>query len=200
MNLHIPQSLQTAVELKYLAAVAKHIISPSENQPILQPAQDNLVGLFKITDDNVFFTQQEMMNLLVGVEKFNGNMPEPKYISENGKVIKWTGKQLYSMILPPITYYNKLSKSNPNLKDVIIENGILKQGQLEKKCSSAVLHYIFNDYGPNEATRYLNDLQRIVSRYLIRSGFSVGISDLIIDKEIRKRNEEIILQGKKDIV
>ena len=200
MNLHVPQSLQTAVELKYLAAVSKHIISPSLNEPIIQPAQDNLVGLFKLTDDNVFFTQQELMNLLVGVEKFNGIIPEPKIVSNNGKINKWTGKQLYSMILPPITYYNKLSKDNVNLKDVIIENGILKQGQLEKKCSSAIVHYIFNDYGHREATRYLNDLQRIVSRYLIRSGFSVGISDLIIDKEIRKRNEEIILQGKKDIV
>ncbi len=200
MNLHVPQSLQTSVELKYLAAVSKHIISPSTNDPIIQPAQDNLVGLFKITDDNVFFTQQEVMNLLVGVEKFNGVIPEPQYTSENGKIVKWTGKQIYSIILPPITYYNNLSKKNPNLKDVIIENGILKQGQLEKKCSSAVLHYIFNDYGHREATRYLNDLQRIVSRYLIRSGFSVGISDLIIDKEIRKRNEEIILKGKKDIV
>ena len=200
MNLHVPQSLQTSVELKYLAAVSKHIISPSTNDPIIQPAQDNLVGLFKITDDNVFFTQQEVMNLLVGIEKFNGVIPEPQYTSKNGKIVKWTGKQIYSIILPPITYYNNLSKKNPNLKDVIIENGILKQGQLEKKCSSAVLHYIFNDYGHREATRYLNDLQRIVSRYLIRSGFSVGISDLIIDKEIRKRNEEIILKGKKDIV
>ena len=200
MNLHIPQSLQTSVELKYLAAVSKHIISPSTNDPIIQPAQDNLVGLFKLTDDNVFFSQQEVMNLLVGVEKFSGIIPEPQYRSENGKIVKWTGKQLYSIILPPITYINKLSQKNANLKDVIIENGILKQGQLEKKCSSAVLHYIFNDYGHREATRYLNDLQRIVSRYLIRSGFSVGISDLIIDKEVRKRNEEIILQGKKDIV
>jgi len=200
MNLHVPQSLQTSVELKYLAAVSKHIISPSTNDPIIQPAQDNLVGLFKLTDDNVFFSQQEVMNLLVGVEKFNSIIPEPHYTSANGKIVKWTGKQLYSIILPPITYYNNLSKKNPNLKDVIIENGVLKQGQLEKKCSSAVLHYIFNDYGHREATRYLNDLQRIVSRYLIRSGFSVGISDLIIDKEIRKRNEEIILKGKKDIV
>ena len=200
MNLHIPQSLQTSVELKYLAAVSKHIISPSVNEPIIQPAQDNLVGLFKITDDNVFFSQQEVMNLLVGIEKFNGIIPEPAYVSPEGKILKWTGKQIYSIILPPITYYNKLSKKNPNLKDVIIENGILKQGQLEKKCSSAILHYIFNDYGHREATRYLNDLQRIVSRYIIRSGFSVGISDLIIDKEIRKRNEEIILKGKKDIV
>uniref|UniRef100_A0A6C0F4Q7 DNA-directed RNA polymerase n=1 Tax=viral metagenome TaxID=1070528 RepID=A0A6C0F4Q7_9ZZZZ len=206
MNLHVPQSLQTSVELKYLASVSKHIISPSTNAPIIGPAQDNLLGLFKITDDNVFFTHQEIMNLLVGVQKFTGILPEPITISKKSnsgndiKLIRWTGKQLYSVILPPITYYNKMSSKNPNLKDVIIENGILKQGQLEKTCSVAILHYICNDYGNKEATRYLNDLQKIVSRYLIRSGFSVGISDLIVDKEIRKRNEEIILQSKKDIV
>ena len=198
MNMHVPQSLQTAVELKYLAAVSKHIISPSSNEPIIGPAQDNLVGLFKITDDNVFFTQQEVMNMLVGIEKFNGEIPEPSFV--DGKVPKWTGKQIYSVILPPITFYNAISKKNPLLKDVVIEAGILKQGQIEKKSSVAILHQIFNDYGHREATRYLNDLQRIVTRYMIRSGFSVGISDLLVDKEIRKRNEEAILQGKKDIV
>jgi DNA-directed RNA polymerase beta' subunit len=197
MNMHVPQSIQTAVELKYLAAVSKHIISPSTNEPIIGPAQDNLLGLFKITDDNVFFSHQEIMNLMVGVDKFSGVLPEPSVV--NGKIVKWTGKQIYSMILPPITYYNKLSK-NPNLKDVIIENGILKQGQIEKKSSVAILHYIFNDYGHREATRYLNDLQKIVSRYIIRSGFSVGMSDLIVNKEIRKRNEDVIVQGKKDVV
>ena len=51
MNMHSGVSLQTVVELKYLAAVSKMIISPSENKPIIAPAQDNLVGLFKITDD-----------------------------------------------------------------------------------------------------------------------------------------------------
>ena len=48
--------------------------------------------------------------------------------------------------------------------------------------------------------RYLNDLQTIISRYLIRSGFSVGISDLIVHKDIKKRNEEFILKGKKDVI
>ena len=203
MNMHVPQSLQTAVELRYLAAVSKHIISPSFNDPIIGPAQDNLLGLFKLTDDTVFFSQQEVMNILVGVEKFSGTIPEPKITNggSTGKVAKWSGKQIYSIILPPITYYNKkVAEKNPYLKEVIIENGILKQGQIEKSCSSDILHHIFNDYGHREATRYLNDLQRIVSRYLIRSGFSVGISDLIIDKEIRKRNEDIILQSKKDII
>ena len=200
MNMHVPQSLQTAVELKYLAAVSRHIISPSTSTPIIGPAQDNLVGLFKITDDNVFFTHTEIMNLLVGVEKFNGVLPEPNIVENNGKYIRWSGKQVYSIILPPITMTNNISEKLPLLKDVIIENGILKQGQVEKKTSAKILHIIFNDYGHREATRYLNDLQKIASRYMIRSGFSVGISDLIVNPDIRKRNEDIIIKGKKDIV
>lgn len=196
MNMFSCVSLQTAVEIKYLAAVSKMIISPSENKPIIQPAQDNLLGLFKLTDDKVFFTQQEFMNMLVGIEKFNGIIPSP--VTSNGKIHKWTGKQLYSIILPPITYFQKSKKAE--IKDLIIEEGIMKQGQVEKAASGAILHQIYNDYGHKEATRYLNDLQRLVTRYIVRSGFSVGISDLIVAKEIRKKNEEVILQGKKDIV
>ena len=198
MNMHNSQSLQTVVELKYLAAVSKMIISPSENKPIIQPAQDNLLGLFKLTDDNVFLSQQEFMNMLVGIEKFNGVIPEPAVSKD--KVLKWTGKQLYSIILPPITYYQKTSEKNPLIKDLVIEEGILKQGQVEKGASNSILHQIYNDYGHKEATRYLNDLQRLVTRYMVRSGFSVGISDLIVPKEVRKHNEEVILQGKKDII
>ena len=196
MNMHVPQSLQTAVELQYLAAVSKNIISPSSNEPIIGPAQDNLLGLFKLTDDNVYFTHQEIMNLLVGIEKFSGIIPDPDYIKDN--IVKWTGKQLYSIILPPLTYSQDLS--DKKLKNIIIENGILKQGQIEKGASSKILHYIVNDYGSKEATRYLNDLQKIVSRYLIRSGFSVGISDLIVHKDIKTRNEDFILKGKKDVI
>jgi len=159
------------------------IISPSENKPIIQPAQDNLLGLFKLTDDNVFISQQELMNMLVGIEKFNGILPEPAVNKE--KVLKWTGKQIYSIILPPITYYQKTSESNPLIKDLVIEEGILKQGQIEKAASNSILHQIYNDYGHKEATRYINDLQRLVTRYMVRSGFSVGISDLIVPKEIR---------------
>ena len=195
MNMHVPQSIQTAVELEYLAAVSKNIISPSSSSPIIAPAQDNLLGLFKLTDDTVFFTHQEIMNLLVGIEKFNGQIPDPEYI--NGSIVKWTGKQLYSLILPPITYSKKFDKK---LKTITITNGILKEGQIEKGASSDILHYIVNDYGTKEATRYLNDLQKIISRYLIRSGFSVGISDLIVHKDIKKRTEDYIIDGKKQVV
>ena len=51
---------------------------------------------------------------------------------------------------------------------------------------------------PTNREERISDLQRIITRYIIRSGFSVGISDLIIPREILQTYEEAILQGKKD--
>ena len=132
MNMHVPQSIQTAMELKYLCAVPKQIISPSKNSPIIKPSQDNLLGLFKITDDNVFFPQQEVMNILMGVQSFDGDLPEPA-INEDGRV-RWTGKQIYSLILPPIS----IAKAG-----VEIKRGQLVKGQIAKKVSGMIVHIIF---------------------------------------------------------
>ena len=36
MNMHIPQSVQTGLELKYLASVPNQIITPAKNHPIIR--------------------------------------------------------------------------------------------------------------------------------------------------------------------
>lgn len=189
MNLHVPQSIQASMELKYLPAVSKQVISPSYNVPIIKPAQDNLLGLYKITDDNVFFNQRDMMNLLMDVDGFDGRLPDPS-INESPNNILWTGKQLISMILPPISL---------NKGKVLIEKGILKAGQIYKDISNDIVHIIFSDYGHLANQRYLNNLQKIVIRYMIRSGYSIGISDIMIHPDIRKGNETIIIKGKREI-
>ena len=189
MNMHVPQSIQTAIELKYLAAVPKQIISPSSNSPIIVPSQDNLLGLYKITNDNVYFTQKEFMNLFVGVDDFDGTIPTPEINTES--MVRWTGKQAVSVILPPINIINS---------KITIEKGILKKGSIEKKMSSLIVHIIFKDFGYKVAQRYLNNLQKIITRYMVRSGFSVGISDLIVPNDMRDRNEDIIINCKKEVV
>ena len=188
MNMHVPQSIQTAMELKYLCAVPKQIISPSKNAPIIKPSQDNLLGLYKITDDNVFFGQQELMNLLMNVEAFDGEFPEPAINEDN--IVKWTGKQVFSIILPPIS----LKKGGEIVK------GQLIKGQVSKKLSSMIVHTIFNEYGYIRTQQYINDLQKIISRYMVRSGFSIGIKDLIIHEDIRERNEKHIMNAKKEVI
>lgn len=189
MNLHVPQSIQASMELKYLPAVSKQVVSPSYNVPIIKPAQDNLLGLFKITDNNVFFNQRDMMNLLMDVDGFDGKLPVAE-INEPPNRVLWTGKQLISMILPPISL---------NKGKVTIEKGILKAGQINKSVSNEIVHIIFSDFGHLANQRYLNNLQKIVIRYMIRSGYSIGMSDIMIHPDIRKGNENIIIKGKRDI-
>ena len=188
MNMHVPQSLQTAMELKYLAAIPNHMISPSTNSPIIKPSQDNLLGLFKITGDDVLFTQIETSHLLSGSQAFNGVLPPPQI--REGKYIRWTGKQIYSIILPPISL--TADPKSDKVPKVVIEYGKLIRGQIDGSVSGKILQAIHSDYGSKEAERYMNDLQIIISRYLIKSGFSVGVSDLIVHPDIVKRNREAI--------
>jgi DNA-directed RNA polymerase II subunit RPB1 len=191
MNMHVPQSIQTAIELKMIANVSKQIISPSSNSPIICPHQDNCLGLYKITDKDVYFTRKEVMNMLVDVTTFAGILPEPE-INEP-KRRRWTGKQLVSMALPHISMSMNSSK-------VVIKKGQLIKGQINKKVSNAIVHIIFNEYGFKKTREYLNNIQKIITKYLVRSGFSVGISDLIIHPDVKKINETIIIKTKEEII
>ena len=196
MNMHVPQSYQTAIEIDVKAAVPKHIMSPSNMSPIIKPSQDNLLGLYKITGDGVEFIHSEVMNMFLGVNKFNGELPKPEI--RNGNYVRWTGKQIFSIILPPINIRKNYDETD--MVNVIIDNGILKQGQVDKGISGTIVHMIHNDYGYKEAERYINDLQKIITRYMIRSGYSVGISDLIIHPDIKKRYQQKIVVAKEQAI
>ena len=189
MNMHVPQSIQTAIELKMIANVSKQIISPSSNSPIIKPDQDNLLGLYKITDEDVYFNKKEVMNMLMDVTTFTGTIPEPEINEPKRK--RWTGRQLVSIALPPISIRNS---------KVIIKKGQLIKGQINKQISNTIVHVIFNEFGFKKTREYLNNIQKIITKYLVRSGFSVGISDLIIHPDIRKLNESIIIKTKEEIM
>lgn len=187
--MHVPQSTQAQMELKYLAAVQHHFISPSSNSPIISPSQDNLLGVYKITADDVELTQTEATHLLSGTDSFNGILPEPEI--RNGKRLRWTGKQIYSIILPPITL---------KIDDLNIINGIVKSGQVSKKESSAIMQGIHSEFGSSETVRYINDLQFITSRFLIKTGFSVGVSDMLLHPDLQKKNHNRIIKAFEDEV
>lgn len=179
------------MEIKYLTAVPNHFISPSTNKPIIKPSQDDLLGVFRLTADDVILTQTDALHLLGGTQAFKGVLPEPEI--REGKYIRWTGKQIYSVVLPPISLVSK--PENDRLKKVIIEDGILKQGQIESNSSGKIIMNIHSDFGAQETERYMNDLQLVITKFLIKTGFSVGPSDLLLHPDIRIRNHKLIQEA-----
>jgi DNA-directed RNA polymerase II subunit RPB1 len=185
MNMHVPQSIAAASELKYLASVLRQIISPRLASPIIQIFQDTMTGSFRISQDSVRIPEHIAMNIMARMKR-----PLSSYSRQN-RVL--TGKEVISTVFP-------LMNIDSSIK---VENGTLKSGVLRKSAfgaaSEGAIHIIYNDFGPKRAAQFINDIQNIVTKYNLFSGFSVGASDLIANIETDEFIKKTIADGKRKI-
>jgi DNA-directed RNA polymerase II subunit RPB1 len=186
MNMHVPQSVEAATELREIAAVPKQLISPRLSKPLVSVVQDTLVGVNRLTRPTEFFTRREFMNLLVHSKRWDGRMPPPAKVDP---VPLWSGQQVVSALLPAVhiamgnkMWDEKKGKGDDNY--VVINNGVIQQGILDGDVfDKALIHILYNDFSPEMTVDFLDSLQAVVAAYLQNSGFSVGLSDLIADTE-----------------
>ena len=209
MNMHVPQSYQTYSELKNLCLVPTQIVSPQEGKPVIALVQDALLGASRLTLENeklkyimpfdvennnqFLFSKKLVMNLMMWNKSFNSmNMikDDIKYNDCN----YYTGKQVFSTVLPSVNVRNK---------STVIKNGNIEKGYLVKKnlgtSNGSLIHTIYNDLGKDSAASYLNDCQGITNNFLLNTGFSVGISDLIINKNVVSNLSAIINDKKNNV-
>ena len=153
------------------------------------------------------FTKKQVMNLLCNLSTFNGFIPNPEItIDQNGSNLDmWTGKQILSYIIPNHINLEQTNGSYDNNPDkemniVKIIEGNIQQGTFDKglftKTSIGLIHTINNDCGPERCKQFIDDLQKIVSYFLLIEGFSVGISDMIASKDVNNQMNTIIDERK----
>jgi DNA-directed RNA polymerase II subunit RPB1 len=169
MNMHVPQSIAAATELRYLASVLRNIVSPRTNSPIIQLFQDTMTGIYRITLPGVTVPEVVAMNILAKIRKPFGRKNRP-----------WTGAEIISAAFPLMNFSGS----------VIIENGELTKGTMKKSACTALIHTVYNDFGPKRAGQLINDIQSIVTRFNLFTGFSVGTADLISNIETQKFVDE----------
>lgn len=135
---------------------------------------------------------EEVMTLLMWIDTFDGNVPPPAIFKPKPL---WTGKQIFSLIIPEInmttvssTFDGKLEESHRvNLCDteVLISKGELLSGIVDKKTvgasSGSLIHLICMEHGNAEAAVFLTQCQKMVNAWLQEHSFSVGVSDIIAD-------------------
>lgn len=194
MNMHVPQSKQTEYELKALASVPTQIISPRESSPIISVVQDIVVGLYRISKDNVFVNNKQYFNILAGNSKFTGKYMKPSS-QINGAHI-WKGRELLSSVLNPLI----------NLKagkGVEITNGVIKSGLVDKKLyqdmTYGLIQYVYNELGMDECKALFDNTQRLICDWLVYNGFSVGISDLIVNETTEDKLRDVVKELKVEV-
>lgn len=193
MNMHVPDSIQTRIELEKLALVSTQIISPASSIPIIKIVQDSAIGSYLFTKKDTRISGYDFNNLLMCLE-FNDNLKGDP--TNTGKVNYWTGQQVFSKIIPELT----LKLKNASGENCYFENGIMKYGQLDKgiinKCLIGTIH---NIYGNNKCKDFLNSIQSLIIRWMVDQGFSIGFGDIVAPIEIRKEVTKVIDKSIKDV-
>ena len=186
MNMHIPQSLQTFTELEQICLVPQHIISPGTSTPSIEITQDTLVGGYLMTKQDIRMRKDQMFNYMMFSKNYNGKLPEPAGV-ENG-IPYWNGKQLYSLILPDININQ--------IKNIKIIRGKITDGHLDSDSlgsnSGGLIKQIYNAYGVEKCSDFLNDTQKLITRWLVDNSFTIGFGDSTVTRESRKTIREII--------
>ncbi|XP_064614759.1 LOW QUALITY PROTEIN: DNA-directed RNA polymerase II subunit RPB1-like [Liolophura sinensis] len=214
MNLHLPQSLETKAEIWELAAVPRMIITPQANRPVMGIVQDTLCAVRKMTKRDVFLTRAEMMNLLMFLPIWDGRMPKPAILKPRPL---WTGKQLFSLIIPGRVNLIRTHSTHPDEEDrgpykwispgdtkVLIEDGTLISGILCKKTLGAstggLVHITFLELGFEQAGELYGNIQTVVNNWLLLEGHSIGIGDTIADPQTYVDIQDTIKKAKVDVI
>jgi DNA-directed RNA polymerase subunit A' len=188
MNLHVLQSDEARAEARILMQVQENILSPRYGGPIIGAIHDHITGAYFLTNKDPHFTMAEAMNILFKLD--NIKIPEP-YVDKNGNNY-WTGKQLFSIVLPEdfrTTFKSNICQNCGVCKKenceydayVKIRDGKLICGTIDTKAignsKGKILDRIARDYGSDRACQFINEVTRLVLGALMNHGFSTGIGD-----------------------
>ena len=58
-------------------------------------------------------------------------------------------------------------------------DGIIHKDSLESS-SSSLIKCIFDNYGAQRAAQFIDECQRLANRYMLYTGYSIGIDDCVV--------------------
>ena len=200
MNIHVPSNLESECELRNLANTKKNLISAQSSKNIITIVQDSLLGAYLMTtiksmslgnsliEKKSHFFQICSYATDIKLDIIHQKIKTiRKVMKKFGKKIQaFTGKGLFSLLLPNDFIYeseNNACNTEPTVK---IYNGVLYEGSINKKnlgsAHNSIQRLLLKEYGEDTAFNFINNIQFITRGWLLYHGFSVSISDCIATK------------------
>jgi DNA-directed RNA polymerase beta' subunit len=192
MNIHVPQSLESRVELECLSATQYNIISAQASKPNIVIVQDSLLAVFLMTKENLPITKSQFFDISMHGERDGKPLWSPTRVMTIKKVLKMKGKKpvvyngrgLISLLLPDDFIYEKKNDSHPCEPYVRIYRGVMYEGALDKSIlgssHNSLIQVINKEYGSSVAAEFISNIQFITNNWLLVNSFSVGLEDCLI--------------------
>ena len=191
MAVHVPLSVEAIMEAKLLMMATHNIFSPSSGKPILTPSQDIVLGSYFLTmnpkepmppeesklpligslEEALSALQEGVLNLHNWIYLKNPDKgKDTKFgISKRSVIITTVGRALFNTIWPEeLGFFNETALKG-DLGNLILET--------------------YNFKGKEETIASLDRLKEMGFDMATRAGISIGIFDMIIPPEKKKRVE-----------
>lgn len=176
LNLHFVGA-EARAEMEHLLMVSRQIVSAASNKPIIALVQDALIGVYLLTQPDTLLDKAQAMQLYMQIHYPYKPFPPPSILKP---VALWTGKTLFSVLLPPTLYFDEKVEHDVEER-VLVQAGELLDGTLCKRTmgtsANGLVHLVFNDCGHEAANHLISDAQRITGEYILKRGFSIGLQD-----------------------
>jgi DNA-directed RNA polymerase II subunit RPB1 len=185
--------------LELLSATKANFISPQASKSNVSIIQDSLLAAFLMTRDDSKIEQSRFNNICMHGDNWTGEfiLKKIQHIRKvqktlGKKILALNGKGLVSLMLPDDFYYEKKNDAHPDQPIVKIEKGVMLEGALDKKLlgssHNSIIQALFNQYGVDVSASFVNNIQFIVTAWLVHRGFTIGIKDCI------PKNRELITE------
>lgn len=194
MNLHLPQTLNAKAEAEQIMMVPRNIVSPQANSPVMGIVQDALLGCSRLTRRDTFVERDVMMNVLMWVGSLGAEhqvpVPMPAVLKPRPL---WTGKQVFSLVLPKGCNHRGSSNMKAPPKDelnandsaVVIQDGQVVTGVIDKRSvgnsAGGLIHVTWLDHGWKETARFMIQVQHIVNYWMLQNSFTISVADTVAD-------------------
>lgn len=185
MNIFIPRTEQSRIELEELVAVHKLLINEQNSTMTIGCKLDNVNGPYLLSITDKMFSRNDVMNLLAVTEPPIDKNDEYRNINKK----EYSGKEILSFIIP----------KNINLKDNKIEikngeliNGFMGKSTLAAGQTNSLIRLILDLYDSSEARKFFDNIQRLSNKYLEYRGFTSSLDDISYTDELNKRADELI--------
>lgn len=164
MAVHLPLSDDAQAEARDLMSATNNLLKPADGSPILNIAQDIVLGCYYLTYDKP------------GVSK---DAPKP-YASVSEAIMAYEAGVL--KLQSPIRIPSKGSVRNTTLGRVLFNEALpVEFGYVEdtmnKKSLQKVLARIFESYGSVQTAKTADEVKDIALKYATRSSVSTGMTD-----------------------
>jgi DNA-directed RNA polymerase II subunit RPB1 len=175
-NVWVPQDFEVEAEAEILINVKANIMSAEQNKPIMGMVMNSVSGAF-ILSKGIILNKKVFNDLLNMRTNKDGDATFYDRLQKYN-IHPHSGKALFSSLLPQDLFYN--------VGEVLIINGILIAGNLKKEhigaSHNSIIQILHKNYGVKRTVDFFTDAPRIINKWLMEYGFTVGMKDMYFTK------------------